>query len=137
MSRKSKRRIVSSVAIFAMSLRLLVAFLFVPGIVVPGAPAEAGFEVVLCTEHGAMRIALDEQGNAQSSQDEQDKAPPVCPFCYAGTGNAFALIPPATGPPVAVGQPPIEPRALPVFPLRPHLLVATARGPPSASHLST
>lgn len=137
MSRKSKRRIVSGVAILAMSLRLLVGFLFVPGIVVPGTPAEAGFQVVLCTEHGAMQVALDPQGDAQSSQDQRDQVPPSCPYCYAGTGFSFALIPPATGPPLAIAHLQLEPPALLELPLFTRVLVATARGPPSASHLST
>lgn len=130
MSRKSKRRIVSGVAILAMSLRLLVGFLFVPGIVVPGTPAEAGFQVVLCTEHGAMQVALDPQGNVETSQDQPYQAPPACPYCYAGTGFSFALTPPATGPPLAIAHPQLAPPALLELPRATRVFVATARGPP-------
>lgn len=137
MSRKSKRRIISGVAILAMSLRLLIGFLFVPDIVLPGTPAEAGFQVVLCTEHGAMQVALDPQGNVETSQDQPDQTPPACLFCYAGTAFSFALLPPATGPPPAISQSPLAPPALLELPHRTRVLVATARGPPSASHLRT
>lgn len=135
MSRNPKRRLVSAVALFAMALRLVVAFLFVPAAVIPGTPAEAGFEIVLCTEHGPMRVALDESGNP--SGDRQDQGTPLCPFCAAGASIPFILAPPLPGPLLTAGRPPLEPPAPAVFPHRPRVFAASARGPPSASHAST
>lgn len=119
-----------------MALRLVVAFLFVPAAVIPGTPAEAGFQIVLCTEHGPMQVALDESGRPLSG-DQQDKAPSICPFCYAGAGIPFTLAAPLAGPLLTAANPPLEPPAPAVFPLRPRVFAATARGPPSASHSST
>lgn len=136
MARRSKHRFVSAVALFAMALRLVVAFLFVPAAVIPGtSAADAGFEVVLCTEHGAMRVALDESGNPVG--DEQDKAQPICPYCYSGGALLFTLAPPLPGPLLVAGSAPIELTAPALTPQRPRVFATSPRGPPSASHLST
>lgn len=131
MARKSKRRLISAVALFAMALRLVVAFLFVPATILPGTPAEAGFQVVLCTEHGPMQVALDGRGEPVSGdRQEKPNSPPICPFCYAGAAIPFAVVPPIAGPPQIAGEPPLETPALAVFPERPRVFAATARGPP-------
>ncbi|CFX12686.1 exported protein of unknown function [Candidatus Filomicrobium marinum] len=119
---------VSAVALFAMALRLVVAFLFVPTTVISGVPAEAGYEVVLCTEHGPMQIAINEN-DGQSSHDDQHK-PRICPFCYAGAGIPFALAAELPPPPPSVGFAPREPRTVAVFPRHPRIYAPTARGPP-------
>ena len=119
---------VSAVALFAMALRLVVAFLFVPATFISSVPAEAGYQVVLCTEHGPMQIAIDKNGG-ESSQDDQDK-PRICPFCYAGAGIPFTLAAQLLPPPPSVGFAPREPRIVAVFPRHPHVYRPTARGPP-------
>jgi hypothetical protein len=134
-ARKSKRRFVSAVALFAMALRLVVAFLFVPAAIIPGTPAEAGFEIVLCTEHGPMQVALDKSG--KTSGEQQDEAQPICPFCYAGGAILFTLAPPLLGPLLAAASSPIKPPAPAVSPQRPRVFATSPRGPPSANHSRT
>lgn len=135
-SRKSKHRFISAVALFAMALRLVVAFLFVPTPVIPGASAEAATEVVLCTEHGPMQITLDAEGDG-ASDERQEKAPPVCPLCYAGACVALALPPPSTVAALSAGNPQPEPPPLVAHPLFSQVYAASARGPPSNIDLRT
>ena len=99
MTSKRSRRTIGYVAIASLIIRLALITVFAPmgqaalNAMPANAAAGQGFELVMCSVHGPMTLAVDPRSQDDESDPDKAEKPRFCPFCAGVSAVAWAIEP--------------------------------------------